>query len=209
MAKPRWRWDEGAKRFRASSGRFLPSSAVRTAVDSALQRAQARVTTLAEQLRTRQITLGEWEAQMRGEMKAIHIYSGLAAKGGRSQLSPAENGRIGRRLRDQYERLRNFADQIENGSQPLDGRFMRRAGMYAQAGRATYEITKARDLRAAGFTEIRSILHPADHCVECVAEAAKAWQPPETFTPIGERQCLTNCRCTAQYRNPATGEIAA
>lgn len=209
MAKPRWRWDERSRRYRASSGRFLPASAVRNAIDSALQKAQQRVTAVSEQLRSRSVTLGEWEARMRAELKSIHVYSGLLAKGGRSQLTPAEAGRIGRTLRDQYALLRTFADQVQSGTQPLDGRFQRRTAMYAQSGRATYEQARTRDLFSAGFTEIRSRLTPADHCEGCVEQQALGWQSPAEFVPLGSRQCLTGCRCVVERRNPLTGEIAA
>lgn len=204
-----WRWSERARRYRSPNGRFLSARDVRTAIDTALQSAQTRVTALSEQLRQRAITLGEWEARMRGELKAIHVYSGLLAKGGRSQLSPAETGRIGATLKEQYSLLRSFADQIQSGVQPLDGRYVRRAQMYAQSGRVTLEQVRSRDLLNAGFTEVRSRLTPADHCAECVAEDAKGWQSVGEFTPLGARQCLTNCRCIVERRNPVTGEVAA
>lgn len=204
-----WRWSEQARRYRAPNGRFLSGSQVRQAIDAALATAQQRVTGLSEQLRARALDVGSWERAMRQELKRIHVYSGLLAKGGRAQLTPAETGRIGAELKAQYGLLRTFADQIVSGVQPLDGRFVRRTQMYAAAGRATMEAVRTRDLLAAGFTEIRSRLTPADHCAECVEQHNRDWQDTTAFVPLGHRQCLTGCRCVVERRNPATGEIAA
>ena len=207
--RPKFRWDERSRRFRASSGRFLPASTIRNVIDGALRTATARVAALTDQLRDRSISLVQWEQEMRRQLKSIHVYSALAAKGGRAQLTPAERGRIGATLKQQYQFLARFAADIESGKQAMQGGMRARARLYANAGRATYEHTRRRDLALAGFTEIRSVLNPADHCAECVAEEAKGWQDPSTFTPIGARQCSHNCKCTAQYRNPETGAVAA
>jgi hypothetical protein len=208
-SKPKYRWDETARRFRASSGRFLPAGTVRDAIDKALRTASERIGALADQVRANGISLAQWEQQMRRELKSIHLYSAMAAKGGRAQLTQAELGRIGRVLRDQYEKLRGFADDIQSGEQLLHGGLRSRARMYAKAGRDTYEQTRTRDLLAIGFTEIRSIRRSNESCTGCVEQEAKGFQPVSEFVPLGHRDCLTNCECDIERRNPLTGEVAA
>ena len=38
------------------------------------------------------------------------------------------------------------------------------------------------------------------NCDECVSEAARDWVPIGEEVPIGERQCLTHCHCSLEYR---------
>jgi hypothetical protein len=206
---PDFTFSPSAGRYRDARGRFLSSHQVRSIIDRTLQNHQNAVLTHTELLRSRGISLQEWERRMRQEVKAIHGYSAMLAKGGRSQLTNTDLGRLGAMVKRQYRYLRRFADQIQSGQQPTDGTLVNRTRLYAQAGRGTHEAVRKTEMQRRGFTEVRSVLRPAEHCEVCVEEAAKGWQSPATFTPIGARLCLTNCRCQAEWRNPQTGEVAA
>lgn len=207
--RPGWRFDDTAGRFRAPSGRFIASSTVRGYLDRALDSHARAITNLTERLRSRAITLGEWERQMRVELKQIHIYSGMLAKGGRLQLSQADFGRIGRELREQYGFLRDFADQIANGQQPIDGRLASRARLYAQSGRVTFHATERAEMEKRGWDREENVLAAAEHCAGCLTETARGRVPIGALVPIGQRPCRTNDRCRIRYSNSVTGEIAA
>lgn len=201
--RPRFTYDEKTGRYRASSGRFLPASTVRNYLDRTLQSHRRTVDTLTAQLRDRSITLGEWERGMREQIKHIHVYSGMMAKGGVMQLSQSDYGVIGRRLQDQYALLRARADAVATGTQALDGSFTARARMYAQAGRGTYHLVERREMERRGFSGERNVLGPTDHCAGCVAETERGLVPIGTLTPIGERDCLSNCACEIVYEKEA------
>lgn len=206
---PRWRYDESAGRFRASSGRFLPTSVVRQYLDRTLDGHAQEISRVSEQLRNREITLGKWEREMRRELKHLHVYSAMLAKGGRMQLSQSDYGRIGRELRDQYEHLRSFADQIASGQQPPDGRLLSRAKLYGQSGRVTFHLVERLEMERRGFDTEENILAASEHCGGCLAETAKGRVPIGTLKPIGTRDCLTNDRCRIRYSNSQTGAVAA
>lgn len=201
-------WDQAAGRYRDARGRFVPRAAVRSAIDDALARANARARSLAEQLRGRRISLADWTLQMRGLVKEVHLYSAAAAKGGWDQLSPADYGRVGQVVRGEYAFLQRFAADIAAG-RPLDGRFLRRVELYAQAGRRTYHQVERADMEVRGYDLEENILGPADHCDECPSLTAQGPVPIGTLPPIGTRTCLANCRCRIRYRNSETGAIAA
>lgn len=171
-------------------------------MDRALDASAQTMARLSEQLRTRQIGLIEWELAMRKEVKAVQLYSAASAKGGLAQLSQADLGRIGAATREQYRRLSAFAQQIEDGL-PLDGRFTQRARMYGAAGRGTYHKTERDEKERRGFTQEKNRRYSGDSCPGCVAAEAAGWVAIGELTPVGSRDCLTNCRCFIEYRKAA------
>lgn len=197
--RSRYRWNEASGRYITANGRFVPQASVRRALDGALQRAQTRFVGIANDLRESRISLTEWERRMREAVKDVHLYSAAAARGGWAQMSAADFGRVGRIVRDQYTFLNRFAADIASGA-PLDGRFLQRVELYAQSGRRTFHLTERFLARARGMTEERSVLHPAEHCAVCVAEAARGWVPIGQLIPIGERTCLSRDQCSLEFR---------
>jgi hypothetical protein len=198
----RYRWNATAARYVDARGRFVPRELVRRELDDALAAAKQRMAGISEAFRTGGISSNDWFAEMRQLVKQVQLYSATAAKGGWAQMSPADFGRVGGIVREQYGFLLNFANQIAAGL-PLDGRFLRRVAMYAESGRRTFHRTETAEMTTRGLDEERSILHPADHCTDCVVEADKGWQPIGSLIPIGERECLGGCKCTMEFRRAA------
>lgn len=193
-------WDKRAGQYRDASGRFVPRIDIREAVDWAIDNAQRRILATGEDFRAGRITLEQWREQTARDLKDVHLYSGAAARGGWAQMTQSDFGLVGAELRRQYAYLDNFAQQIANGTQKLDGAFVNRLRLYAQSGRLTYARIDLRVNAALGMDEERNVLHPADHCEECQFLRDLGWVPIGTLPPIGERECLTNCRCTISYR---------
>jgi hypothetical protein len=193
-------WDAASGRYRNSQGRYVSQAAVRDAVDDVLDAATARMQALARRLQSGALDLASWQRQMAQEIKMSHLAVAMVAHGGRAAMGPAEYGWAGQRIREQYGYLRAFARQVASGEQSLADPLVARSALYGQAGRATYEAMRERDDRARGFDEERSVLGIADHCSDCVGEAAKAWSPIGTLIPIGRRQCKANCRCRIERR---------
>ena len=204
---PRLRGGAGGYRD-DSNGRIVPLAEARDALDRTLQNAEDPIRALFEQIRERRISLADWQLQMRELTKNAHISAAVTARGGFDQMSQADWGRVVQRIRNQYEFLDNFAQQIASGQQPLDGRTLLRMQMYQDSAIETYLIFENRQMTNAGFNEERSVLDSkAQHCGDCPTEAAKGWVPIGTLIPIGQRQCLTRCRCTMEYRNTALGVV--
>jgi hypothetical protein len=193
-------YDPRSRRYRDQvSGQFVTAKSVRFAVDTIIDAETVKVRDIAQRLIDGSINLAEWQIQTSSLLKTLHVAMGIAANGGFENTSNADLGFIGSLIKKQYEFLRNFAKQIKNGTQALDGTLLARAELYVQAGRGTYESVVARAARNGGSTQEKSILGAADHCGDCVGEAAKGWSPIGTLIPIGQRQCLSNCRCSMSY----------
>ena len=193
-------YDARAYSYRDGAGRFVSDRQVREALDGALDAHTKTVRALGESLRAGRISVAEWQTGMARAIKNAHLYSAAAARGGWQNMTPADYGRAGQKIRAQYGYLRDFAAQIVDGRQPLDGRFLQCVDLYGQSGRVTYHATERREMEVRGMTEERNVLHPSDHCPGCVDESARGWVPIGSLVPIGSRDCRTRDRCTVAYR---------
>lgn len=204
----RFRYEARNDRYRdTKTGRYLPRRAVREAVDGALDRGALDARGLADALRTRKLSIGDWELSMRRLIKNGHLAAAAAARGGWGRLSPADYGRVGQAVRGQYEYLRNFAREIEAGL-PLDGRFASRSTLYAEAARNHYHAHERAQAATRGFDEERNVLHVAEHCDGCLEQDARGWVAIGELVPVGQRTCMARCKCSIEYRNSQTGETS-
>jgi hypothetical protein len=200
MPDPVFRYNARAYSYVGPGGRFLSRTEVRDTLDNALANNGKIVRDLTQQLRDGRITLATWQTGMAREIKNVHLYSTAAARGGWANMTPTDYGRAGQRIEAQYRYLRGFAEDIASGKQPLNARALQRATMYSEAGRNTFHYVERKEMEVRGMTEERSILHAQDSCEGCVEQNDLEWQPIGGAAPIGERDCLTKCRCTMDYR---------
>ena len=208
-----WRYDPNAGRFRSPAGRFLSSRDVRNAVDRRLDDASKAIAALSDGYRQGQITGAAWMRGMRDAIRETHLMSALAAKGGRAGLTSQDYGRLGARIKHEYQWLRDFGAQINSGAQRTDGTMLNRAKLYGQAGRGTFDQFDADEKRRLGYDEERNVLdQDAAHCTgfnSCPEQTALGWVPIGTLTEIGTRKCGRNDRCRKERRNSQTGVVAA
>jgi hypothetical protein len=113
--RARFRWDAAAQRWRGASGRFVKESSLKRALTRFADNAGAEIRGLAEQLNEGRISLAEWQAGTAARVKDLHLAMSAAARGGFHNLTQADYGRIGARLRRQYGYLQRFALDIEAG----------------------------------------------------------------------------------------------
>lgn len=155
---------------------------------------------LALALKEGRISVAEWQIETAATIKQMHLASTAAARGGWAQLTPADLGRAGQIVKKQYGYLGDFARQIESGEQPLDGRFLRRVDLYAQAARGTFHTFDGLEQQARGKTEERNVLHASESCAGCIEQSGRSWVGIGELIPVGSRSCLVNCKCDIEYR---------
>jgi hypothetical protein len=204
---PQYLWNEKALQYtNQRTGRFVSRSEITDQLFKVTKHSSDVMRAISQQLRDGDISLSDWQLQMMQEIKTTHLASAAMQRGGWQQMTQADFGRVGQIVRREYGFLRDFANGIESGEIPLDGRILQRASLYGQAGRETNIKFWSNTLSDRGFDEEKSTLNPAEHCTECVDEAAKGWQPMGQMIPIGRRRCRSNDRCDQWYRNSVTGE---
>lgn len=213
-------YDPKTARYRVAAGkpgagRFVKADQVKSVINATFDRASRATRSIGEALQRGDISLAEFQTLMRQEVKNATLFASALANGGWDNLSPADFGRVGRWLaqgpaggQGQYAYLRRLAEQIEAGL-PLDGNFLRRCEMYTHQANQFFERERSRIREIMGFDEVRNRRHARDSCTGCVEQTAKGWQPLGLYVYPGNRTCLSSCKCSSQYRNSATGEIAA
>lgn len=161
----------------------MPSPRVRD-TQTALKLVELRVelyrenaAALARRLYAGEMTIADWHAAMKQELKDLHGATLVISRGGeRANVTQADWGRVGRELRDQYGYLDRFAGQIETSA---DMALLRVGNMFSEQ----YVVNRA-DLyggvaRATFWRGVTYNLLPQ--------------QPGD-----GKTQCRTNCRCYLQ-----------
>lgn len=150
-----------------------------------------------------------WALGMVGVVKSTALIGAAFAVGGWAQLAGPVVAEVETAVLSELNYLDGFADDVAAGRVPRDGRFVRRAMLYAAAGWGLYQALRGRAAGWRGYHEEHNVLNPgAEHCAGCVSETDRGWQPIATLLPIGDRQCRGRCRCHLEYRNRA-GETAA
>ena len=183
-----------------ATGRYISARQVRADLDRFVDRAgRESARELTGQLRDGRIGLAEWQTAMARAVKNVNYAAVVAASGGVENMTAVERGRAGAIIREQYKYLRGFAADIESGKQPLDGRAMRRAEMYMQAGREAYHEQKRAGAAEANPGEqlgIGSVRVEGDSCDDCVELDGRIFVMGDAaYIPIGRRQCNKSCRC--------------
>jgi hypothetical protein len=197
---PKFSWSAESGRYRdISTGKYIPQTRVTAALKRVETKARANIRGLSEGLQQGTIALPQWYAGMKQEIKQVHLVNAAVAKGGWAQMTPTDFGRVGGVVKKQYTYLNNFAIQIQDGKQSVNG-IAFRADLYGKAGHSTYEATQQESAKDAGRTEEKNVLGKADHCQDCLDETAKGFVPIGTLIKIGERLCTVACRCHLEYR---------
>lgn len=196
-----WEWAPRARRYRDPvTGRFVSRDEIRRGVDRLIADSQKVITTASDELRIGRMELADWQEIMRKEIKRTQLGAQALLRGGWNQLTDDDMAQITSRVRAQFEYLHDFTAQLRDGRQRTDGTFMNRARMYPASARIGYHEDESELMRAVGYRLEHNILHPAEHCGECLDCWARGWVPIGSNPPIGARRCFGNDRCTMRYR---------
>ena len=191
----------GSRYYDLDTGQFVSNANVHSALESVMDASAVRMNTLTQSLMDGQISIASWQSSMMEQIKITHVSSAALSQGGWGQMTQSDWGATGQLIRQQYDYLRNYAKEIANGTQPLDGRMLVRSDMYADAANGTFWEMDKRSHLLDGYDEGRRVLEPgANHCDDCEGYASEGWMPIEDIPEIGNSQCLTRCRCEVEYR---------
>lgn len=206
---PLYTFDLRSARYRSKrTGRFVDPTAVRRALDAALQNQAATARDLSARLAARSIDVDAWELGMRDVIRNTQIFASAAGRGGFAQMDAREFGLVGQRVRRQNEFLTKRVQQIRDGL-PLNATFLQSTEGYAKAAKPAFLAARQDAVQSSGFDETATDLHPAEHCQGCTREAARGFVKIGTEVPIGDRECGPHDRCTQRFRNSQTGEEIA
>lgn len=201
-------WSAADGRFRDERGQFVSERSVRAVVDQLADGASERMAQASTRLLAGELSLAEWQAEMMRSVKLSQVAAATIANGGQARMTFSEYGSTGRLIRDQYAYLREFAEQVADGRQPLSPSLTARARQYGQAARATFERTYNRGQQRRGYRFERNVLADAEHCRQCVSLTRQGWVPIGSLPPVGTRTCRQNDRCSISYRREPAEAVA-
>jgi hypothetical protein len=193
-------WDAARQQYRDSRGRFVAQTAPQEEFAKSLARVNNRVRRLAAEYRNGTRTLASWRVEMQTIIKQVHAGGAALAHGGFANLTPTDVARLEENVTRDYLHLEAWVSDLRDGLAPTDGRMASRAQLYVNAGRTAYHDQRHEAVQAVGYDEVRSILHPAEHCEQCIEQYDLGWQPITAFVPVGSRECIANDKCTVEYR---------
>ncbi len=196
-------WEKVTARYRdKATGRFISEQVLVNLAESFTGFTQDNLTSITDKMISGKISLADWQRQFAQELKDAYVVNVQIGRGGKNAMTQADYGRIGQRLRGEYKYLNDFAKEIANGDLSA-AQIQARVDQYAAGTRKAYYDGRTAACKAGGFTEERRILHPAEHCGDCLEYAGKGWQPIGTLPEPGESsQCRNNCKCEKIYRGP-------
>jgi hypothetical protein len=210
----RYTWDLNRLQFRdARTGRYVSPDHVFRQVNRVISLSERRMMALAEQVRTREISVAQFKNAMRAEVKSLHLATAIAGNGGLSQMTPARWGKVGGRLKSEFQFLNRFGSNIGSRDLPRESaRIRSRARAYSANARLEYwETVNARLQESGMIVEASRKLGPVatEHCAGCQS-VASIWKPLDALPPIGTMECRWFCACSIQYRirrgPPLTGD---
>jgi hypothetical protein len=209
-----YQWVVAAARYRdVATGRFVARSVVLSELDTLITAGKDAATLLAQRAATGALTATDWQAQMQAQIKAAYIQQYTVGAGGRNAMTPADWGRVGQMLKEQYGYLAKFTQEIAAG-ELTEGQIAMRSRMYLNSAREAFNRADAGAHQKAGYTAVLWKLGVAEHCPDCIAFNAMSWQASDPwpyrkdgalcYPGNGRTVCLTNCQCGLSYRKGGT-----
>lgn len=195
-----WTYDPVTGRYRGASGRFLSKKAMDALVDGKINQLSKQLRDYTKRLANGSITIDQWQGSVREAIKMSHIQAAIIGGGGKDRLTSSDWGRIGQRLRAEYNYLQNFASEIlaERISVPMA---LARIGLYAESVRGSYWEGNTIRREREGYSLMRRILDSqAKHCEDCLRYARAGIVPIGSLPLPGQRcECRARCKCSVEY----------
>lgn len=195
-------FDPRSDRYRnTETGRYVNRSEALAYVERSFDASRGVVNNYAASVVGGQISPSDWNTRMREEIKGEYIRQYLLGRGGRGSMTDEDFGSIGGMLADQYRYLDSFAAEVAAGNLS-EAQIAARARMYVNSAREAYERGHYRAVSGT-HDEVRWMLGDSEHCSDCEDLAAVGWQSMDalsTYPGAGATACLTNCKCSLDYR---------
>lgn len=196
-----FRWDSSIGRYRSNeTGRLVSESKILSTIERFNDTTiRDNISSITNRFLDGRIDLPTWQQQMAREIKDGWIVNAMAGRGGKNSMEFSDYGRLGGRLRFEYDRLNQFAQRIAAGELTA-AQIRANALLYAGGPRTGYFDGMTAAKRDAGFVAEQRFLRPGESCGDCVYYAGQGRVPVGSLPEPGERsQCMRNCNCEKQY----------
>jgi hypothetical protein len=193
-------YDLKARRFRdGTTGKLVSRSGVRGLIDKLLDTVRSDAARIAGRYESGSINLAQFEIEMRELLKSAHIVAASVGRGGRARMTQADWGRIGAKIKWQYQYLAKFTRKLEQGRISKIATASR-ARSYASSVFVSFSnmFQKAQTefvQDGKNPARVRLVTNSQEGCTECAADEAEGWMSVDDMKEIGTRICGDFCRC--------------
>lgn len=197
-------YDLSKRAFRSPSGKYVSRRETRVLIDKLSDFVRKQSGLIAKRFDNGEINASQFNVEMRELLKAGHIVASTVGRGGRSQMTVSDWGRVGRKIRWQYQYLDKFTRKLENGKLKIANTGYR-AKQYVNAIYISYAnsysvaqqdfIDRGGDNNPQVEMLCRLVQNSQEGCVECSADAEDGWMPVSEMGEIGSRICQDFCLC--------------
>lgn len=194
---PDFTWSKAKRRYYTDS-KPVDDATLNKWIGETVDASKLRVRTFTQAYVDGKINHAEWHLAMQDEIRVGSRAMAQMANGG--NLSPKMLGSLGSAVREQNKYLMAFSSDVENGVVALGNGMVARAEMYAEGLWSRYQNFVRLREKGAGLVSERLVLGAAQHCNDCPADASLGWVAIGTLAAIGNRTCLSRCRCHFEYR---------
>lgn len=196
-----YEYDPETGKYRyVGSGYAVSSNRLLKDIDIITNAGNTQIRELSLKLVNNQITLEYWYNQMQKIMKALYLDTWLVNIGGKQNFVGVQKTYFAEFVQKQFLYLDRLLIQIQSGQQPLNGRFVTRAQMYANHTRAIYQNKKLLQMMELEYQYARRVRTAKESCPDCIHEARRGWTRIENVVPIGDTVCRSNCKCHFLYK---------
>jgi hypothetical protein len=201
LAQGGYTWDRSVSRYRdKETGRLVSESKVLSTIERFNDTTiRDNIGGITDRFLDGRIDLPTWQQQMAREIKDGWIVNAMAGRGGKNSMEFSDYGRLGGRLRFEYDRLNQFALRIANGEMTA-AQIRANALLYAAGPRVGYFDGKTAANRDAGFVAEQRFLRPGESCADCINYAGRGRVPIGSLPEPGEGSvCQRGCNCDKLY----------
>ena len=206
-------YDRTSNRYRsAATGRFVARSRITSLLETQVSSAEQRLGDLTVALYENRIAPSVWSEQMRTELKRLHLQNAALASGGWDGLSQADYGRIGGRIRNDYQRVEQLARDIINADATIGQANNRVRGYIGNARSEFFTVQRERQRQQPMSAEVvtierRLLFQGAKHCRDCPGHYDRGWEMAGILPlPTEQCECGNFCRCRMISRDVPADE---
>lgn len=204
-----WRYSASRRRYLYPSGRTVPDSRILALRQRFIDGQAGEADDLARLLAEGEITVAQWEREVRALQKRAFVTEFLLGAGGRQMVGPRGWGTIGGLLAAQYRYLREFAGAVAAG-ELSQAQIAERTKRYLASATQAYERGKA-----SGYAGLDLPCMPADGGTRCLANCRCHWEIRErtdawhAYYRTNSGETCVDCRGRASKYNPYVQEKPA
>lgn len=196
---PGYAWDAGLRNYvNLATQRMVKRSEIVNLLDGTTRQAGETMGRLARAAQNGTITPAQFYEAMQREVKLAYNAAAALGKGGWAQMSKSDWGKNGRLLREEYGRIRSFAQDMADGK-VSEAQAVARAKLYADSAYKRYWANYDEQMVDAGKNEERWRTRGDERvCPICRGLEGQHWQPLGTLPLPGDPHA--GCRCEKEYR---------